>query len=383
MNAPTGQHVAPRTRISNPGGYDVQILLPVFVLVGLGLVMVYSSSSALAVKRFGSEFYFVKRQAVSAVVGFLGLLVCRVVPLSLVRRMAYPLLGVSLALLVAVLLTSAGVAAGGAQRWLKLGPTSVQPAEIARVAMLVYLAYSLEKKAARMGEFSIGLLPHLLIMGVFAALILAQPDFGSSFMLMAMGWVMLLLGGASIRQMIAVTIPMMGVAWLLLSGSDYRMRRIVSFLDPWRYASREGYQVIHSLMAFGSGGLTGVGLGNGVQKLFYLPEPHTDFIFSVIGEEIGIVGGFSVLLLYVTIVWQGFRIAMSADTDFKALLAAGLTFSLGFQVVVNVGVTMSLLPTKGLPLPFISYGGSSLVMSLAAIGLLMNIGASPPHETTP
>lgn len=383
MNPAAAYRVTPRTRTPGAMGYDLSILLPVFVLVGLGLVMVYSASSALAMKRFSSEFFFVKRQAISAVVGFVGLFLCRVIPLPLVRRMAYPLLGVSLVLLVGLLMSSAGVEAGGAKRWLRLGPVSVQPAEIARFAMLVYLAYSLEKKAPRMREFTIGLVPHLVLMGLFAGLILVQPDFGSSFMLMAMGWVMLLLGGAHILHLIGVTIPMLGLVYLVLSGSDYRMRRIVSFLDPWRYASREGYQVIHSLMAFGSGGLSGVGLGNGIQKLFYLPEPHTDFIFSVIGEEIGLLGGLSVLLLYVIIVCQGFRIAMNADTDFKALLAAGLTFSLGFQVVVNVGVTMSLLPTKGLPLPFISYGGSSLVMSLAAIGLLMNIGASPSHEATP
>ncbi len=343
----------------------------------MGITMVFSASSALALKNYGSEFYFMKRQAQWAGIGLLAMLACRLVPLEWVRKSAYPLLLITAMLLLAVKFSALGKEVGGARRWLAFGDLTFQPAELARPALIIYLAYSLDRKIARIREFSIAMLPHLIVLGCFAGLILGQPDFGSAIILCLIGMTMIFTAGVPSWHLLPPVFLVLPAGWWLVVSSGYRMRRIISFINPWAYSDTEGYQVVHSLMAFGTGGLWGVGFGNGFQKLFYLPEPHTDFIFSVIGEETGFAGVTVLLLLYGLILWRGIRIALGARTGFQSLLAVGLVVSLGYQVVINMGVTMSILPTKGLTLPFISYGGSSLMISLACIGLLMNIGAAP------
>jgi cell division protein FtsW len=356
--------------------YDVQLLFPVLFLVGIGIVMVYSASSALAMKKFGSDYYFLKKQAVFALIGICALVLGRHVPYRVYRPLAYPLLAVALLLLAAVLLSPLGVTAGGSSRWLGLGPLRFQPSEFARFALIVYLAYSLEKKADRIKEFSIGFVPHGIVLGLVAALILKQPDFGSAAILAALTWLMMFVGGVRMLYL-GSSCLLLGAAGLYFVGrAGYRMRRILSFLDPWQYSSDAGYQIVHSLMAFGSGGWWGAGIGKGYQKLFYLPEPHTDFIFSVIGEELGLAGVLLIILLYLMIIWKGIRIARRAPDLFGGYLAIGLTAALGLQICINMGVTLGLLPTKGLTLPFLSYGGTSLVLNMATIGILMNIGAA-------
>jgi len=357
-------------------GQDVQLLFPVLFLVGIGIVMVYSASSALAVKRFGSDYYFLKKQAVFALVGICTLIVCRHVPYTAFRPLAYPLLVLSVALLGLVLLSPFGVTAGGSSRWLRLGPVNFQPSEFARLALIVYLAYSMERKADKIREFSIGFLPHVAVLGLMAALMLKQPDFGSAAILAGLTWLMMFIGGVRLTYLMS-TCVLLGIgAAYAITHAGYRTRRLMSFLDPWQYSSDAGYQIVHSLMAFGSGGWWGAGIGKGVQKLFYLPEPHTDFIFSVIGEELGVAGVLLIILLYVLIVWKGIRIARNAPDLFGCYLAVGLTAALALQICINMGVTLGLLPTKGLTLPFLSYGGTSLVLNMAAIGILMNIAAS-------
>jgi len=359
-----------------PVVYDVQLLFPVLFLVGIGIVMVYSSSSALALKKFGSDYYFLKKQAVFALIGICVLVLCRHVPYRLWRLLAYPLIGLALVLLTAVLASPFSVTAGGSSRWLRLGPLQFQPSEFARLAMIVYLAYSMERKADRIKELSIGFVPHVVILGALLALIIKQPDFGSAAILAFITWLMMFVGGVRLRYLLSSSILMGLAGFYFITQAEYRWRRWTTFWDPWRYSSEEGYQIVHSLMAFGSGGWWGTGIGKGFQKLFYLPEPHTDFIFSVIGEELGIAGVLVIILLYAVVVGKGIRIARRAPDLFGCYLAIGLTAALGLQIGINMGVTLGLLPTKGLTLPFLSYGGTSLIMNMATVGILMNIGAS-------
>ncbi len=356
--------------------YDIPLLFPVLLLVGIGVVMVYSASSAIALKKYGTDYYFLKKQAVFTLFGVLGLVICRRLPFQWYRFLAYPLLGLSVISLAAIWIPGLGVTAGGATRWLAVGNLTFQPVELVRVALVIYLAYSLAKKQERLQEFSIGFLPHMVVLGLLSMLIMKQPDFGSVIILGAITWLMLYVGGVRMVHLLSPLLALIPIAYLLMINAPYRVKRLMSFLNPWQYQSDEGYQVVHSLMAFGSGGIFGAGVGKGYQKLFYLPEPHTDFIFSVIGEELGMVGVLIILLLYGVLLWRGVIIARNCDDPFGQLVASGITIAIGLQVVVNMAVSLGLLPTKGLTLPFLSYGGTSLLINMATIGILMNIGAS-------
>jgi cell division protein FtsW len=268
------------------------------------------------------------------------------------------------------------LSAGGSTRWIRLGSFSFQPSELARIALVIYLAYSMERKADRIKDFSIGFVPHVLVLGAFMILIFIQPDFGSVFILGTLTWVLLFIGGVRFWQLFASLLVILPVAYFFLINAEYRAKRILGFLNPWEHSSDAGYQIVHSLMAFGTGGFWGTGIGKGYQKLFYLPEPHTDFIFSVIGEELGLLGVLIIIGLYGWIIIRGIAVARSAPDLFGAYLAAGLTIAMGLQIVVNMGVALGLLPTKGLTLPLLSYGGTSLLLNMASIGILMNISAS-------
>ena len=356
--------------------YDIQLLFPVLFLVGIGIVMVYSASSAVALKKFGSDSLFLKKQAIFALAGIVALVICRHFPYRWYRPLTYPLIGAALLLLAAVMFTGFGYSAGGSARWLRFGPLSFQPSEFARFAMVVFLAYSLEKKTEKLKQFSIGFLPHVLVFALFAVIIFKQPDFGSVLILAALTWLMMFVGGVRCLYLFTSILALLPLAYYFLIHAEYRVKRIMSFLDPWQYPSGDGYQVVHSLMAFGTGGLWGAGIGQGYQKLFYLPEPHTDFIFSIIGEEFGLAGVLLIIGLYVLILMKGIQIARNASDTFGSLLALGLTSAMGLQVCINMGVVLGLLPTKGLTLPFLSYGGTSLLLNMASVGILMNISAS-------
>jgi cell division protein FtsW len=358
-----------------PQTYDVQMLFAVLFLVGIGIVMVYSASSAVAAKKFGSDFYFLKRQALFSVLGILGLVICSHIPFRIYRLLSYPMLLLTLGLLIVMLVSGLGMSAGGAMRWMRLGPITFQPVEVARLSLIFYLAYSLTKKQGELGQWSIGVVPHVLVLIFFAVPLLLQPDFGSVVIFAALAWLIMFVAGVPLRHLLATLLPLVPVACFLMIKAPYRIKRLITFLDPWQYPADEGYQIIHSLMAFGTGGLWGTGIGKGYQKLFYLPEPHTDFIFAVIGEELGLWGVLVILILYGLILWRGIRIAQSCPDTFGMLVAAGITAAIGLQVSINLGVALGLLPTKGLTLPFLSYGGTSLLLNMACIGILMNIGA--------
>ncbi len=366
-----------------PLNYDVKLLFPVLFLVGIGIVLVFSASSALALKKFGTDSYFLKKQALFALLGVVALVICRHFPYRFLRYLAYPLLILSLVFLAAIQIPEFGYSAGGAIRWFRIKSFSFQPSEFARFAMIIYLAYSMNRKMDKIKDFYVGFLPHVLVFGMFAALIIIQPDFGSVVILGAVFWIMLFAGGVRISHLMASLFLIIPIAYYLMVNAEYRIKRIMSFLNPWQYPADEGYQIVHSLMAFGTGGIWGTGIGKGYQKLFYLPEPHTDFIFSVIGEELGLLGVLTILGLYVLIFWRGISIARNSRDSFGSFVAIGLTTAIGLQVCVNTGVALGLLPTKGLALPFLSYGGTSLLINMASIGILMNIGAAKKVITMP
>lgn len=360
-------------------GFDTPLLLSVLFLTGVGVVMIYSASSAIANNTYGNGYFFLRKQTIFSVLGGVVLFVSAMIPYRTYRSFAYILLAFAALLLVFTQIPGYGHAAGGAARWIRIGGFTIQPSEFARLSMIIYLAYSLSKKQERIREFSIGFLPHVIVMMMLAILIMVQPDFGSVVIMGLLCWIMMFVGGVPIKYLGGALLALLPLAGAVMMSASYRVERLMSFLDPWKHQTDEGYQIVHSLMAFGSGGFWGKGLGNGHQKLFYLPEPHTDFIFSVIGEELGLWGVLLIVTLFVVIIWRGILIAMRTEDLFGSLLATGLTLAISLQTCINMAVAMGLLPTKGLTLPFLSYGGSSLLINMAAVGIIINIGKTGSH----
>ena len=358
-------------------GVDRILVGAVLALAAIGVVMVYSSGAVFAAKKYGDATYFLKREIVYAILGLGALSLATRIDYSIYRRLAYPLLFVSVGLLAAVL--KIGSRAGGAVRWFRAGPLSFQPGELAKIALCVYLAYLLARKAEKVRMFSVGFLPPLLVTGLMMVLLLKQPDFGTAAIFGAVALGMLFIAGTRTSYLILAALVAAPVGWKFIVSTPFRMRRMLAFLDPWAFRRDVGYQITESLMSVGSGGVTGLGLGDGRQKLFFLPEAHTDFILSIVGEELGLLGILSVIGLFGVLVWRGYRTALRARDVFGSYLAFGITTMFGLQALVNIGVVLGSLPTKGLPLPFISYGGTSLLMSLFAGGILANISARNPE----
>ncbi|KPV39500.1 hypothetical protein AN478_10085 [Thiohalorhabdus denitrificans] len=362
---------------------DPPLLGAVAALLGLGLVMVYSASAPLATEQVGSSFYVVGRQLVYILLGLAVGAACTLTPPEVWRRLAPFVLLAGLIALVLVLIPGVGERVAGAARWLDLGVARVQVSEPFKVAFILYLgSYLVRKGEAQLGTFVHGLLPILVIAGLSAALLLLEPDFGAAALVVGTGLVMGFLGGIRLRHLLAAALGVLPFAAWAVFGSDYRYQRVVAFLDPWADPLDSGFQLRQSLIAFGRGEYGGVGLGDGIQKLFYLPEPHTDFMFAVVGEELGLVGTLAVLVLYGVVVRRGFVIAERAGDAYGRLVAQGITFLLGFQALAHMGVNLGLLPTKGLTLPLMSYGGSSLVTTLAALGILASIDLHRPGRGT-
>ncbi len=353
--------------------YDPVILIAVIVLIGIGLVAVYSASSILAEEKFGDHYYYLRRQIVFCLFGLLLMILAKNINYLFYRKMVYFFLGSSLILLVLLLVPGVGVKVGGAQRWFRFGLISMQPSEVAKLSLAIFVAYSMSKNVEKMGSFSHGLLPHLVVAALFIILILQQPDLGTAIIIGMWMLILLFIGGVNLGQLLVLVGLITPVAFYLISHTAYRLSRWWAFLNPWEDPHGFGFQIIHSFLAFGSGGLLGVGIGNSKQKLFYLPEPHTDFILAIIAEEIGFIGVSVLLILFAFVVIRGIKIALNAPEVFGTYLAMGISCMLALQVIINMGVVMALLPTKGLTLPFISYGGSSLIVSLTGMGILMNI----------
>jgi cell division protein FtsW len=296
------------------------------------------------------------------------------------RRLAVPFFLFCGLLLVAVLIPGIGSHAGGAARWIRLPGFSVQPAELAKLGMIIYMAHSLAKKRDKIRSFKLGFTPYMLVLALLLVLLLLQPDLGSALTLGAVAMIMLLVAGTRLSYLASVVILALPFLYFLVMSVDYRRRRILSFLNPWEDPSNSGFQIIQSWIAFGTGGLIGNGLGEGKQKLFFLPEAHTDFIFSVVGEELGFLGVLVVAAMLLLLVMRGIRAALNAPDDFGRFLAFGITLLLGLEAFTNMAVVMGMLPTKGLALPFLSYGGTSLLTTLMAVGILLNVSSQGPGE---
>ena len=377
MRRPTPSPVLPDARFEPVrSSVDPVLLGAVLALVALGLVMVYSASAVTAAEKLGNGLYFLERQLIAAGVGLVAMAAAVRLGYRKLARLAFPMLLGSIVLLVLVLIPGVGATVGGAKRWLRLPGISVQPAEIAKFTWVVYLAYSLAKKREKVATFSVGFLPHLLLAGLLVGLCMGEPDFGSSVELLVLLFILLFAAGTKLSYLVGSVLLALPMAWAAVAHSPYRWARIRAFLDPWAHRHDIGYQVAQSLISVGSGGLFGVGLGESKQKLFFLPEAHTDFIVSIIGEELGLLGALLTIALYAVVVWRGTRAALRASETFGTYLGLGLTALLGVQAAVNMSVAMGMLPTKGLTLPFVSYGGCSLVVSMAAAGVLLSLSAA-------
>jgi len=354
--------------------FDGLLLFAILGLAAVGAVMVYSASAIPAgqSRRLGlDEFYYLKRQLVAAGVGLALLALALRIGHRKIAALAYPVLGLTLAALAVV--PFVGKTAGGAQRWIPLGPVQFQPAEAAKVALVLYLAQSLARKQDKVRLFSIGVLPHLIVTGVFVLLCLVQKDLGTGVILFLVLLAMLFAAGARVGYLLLALVLALPVAWHLVKSTPYRWARVMAFLDPERYRSGPGFQLWESLLGTANGGFFGQGLGQGKGKLYYLPAAHTDFIAAVIAEEAGLLGMLLLLGLFAIVVWRGLRAALSASEPFGCYAAVGVTTLIGAQALVNLAVVFGLLPTKGLTLPFVSYGGSSLMTLLGAAGLLLSV----------
>ncbi|MCP4679945.1 MAG: putative lipid II flippase FtsW [Deltaproteobacteria bacterium] len=361
-------------------GIDRTLFVSVILLLGLGIVMVYSASAVRAAHEQNDPAFFLIRQTIYAVVGITVMLIGACIDYNIYKKFIYPFFGLAIIGLI-LCHTPIGRTVNGASRWIGVGPVNFQPSEAVKLALVLWLSYSLAKKSDKIKSFSVGFLPHLLVPGFVIVLCLLQPDFGTSVVLAIVTFTLLFVAGAKLGYMMLACMGAAPIAYYLVAGSEYRLNRILAFLDPISNRYEHGYQLTQSLFGFGAGGLWGVGLGDGLQKLFFLPEAHNDFVASIIAEELGAVGVWLMLTIYCVVVARGVMIALRAPDEFGTYVGFGITVLIGVQVLANLGVTMGLLPTKGLNLPFISYGGSSLVMSLFAIGVMLNI--SRPRNEEP
>lgn len=362
---------------------DKLLFTATLLLVCTSVVMVYSASAVVAMETNHDPYLYLFKQGTWAL---LGLVLVPVIMQVDYRNYRQPVviwagLGLVSLALVAVLF---GHPINGATRWLNVGPLGIQPSELAKIVVIVFMAALLERRMDRIDDPTYALLPIGIVLAAIVGLILAEPDLGTSVSVVTIAAVMIFAAGINYRYVAAVFLASLPALYFLLAFSDYRRRRVLAFLNPWADPLGGGFQMIQSMIAVGTGGVFGRGLMGGVQKLFYLPEPHNDFIYSVIAEELGLIGASIVLACFCVITWRGLRTAVRAPDRFGAFLALGLTTMVGFQAFFNISVVLGLLPTKGIPLPFVSYGGSSLLINLLGMGMLLNVSqhASSTHVIT-
>jgi cell division protein FtsW len=361
-------------------GIDVVLFAAVIALVTLGTIEVFSASAVYAFQKTGDSAYFLKRQLMWFVLGLGAMGVGATMNYRWLRDHTYALLLGALAMLAAVPFIGANINA--ARRWFILGPISFQPVELAKLALISYLAYSLAKKADKVKTFTVGFVPHLVVCALMMFLLLLQPDLGSAIILGASTLTLLFVAGAKISYLVLAVLAAAPVVYTMIIGTPWRLKRFMAYFNPEAYADGVAYQIVQSLIAVGSGGVDGVGLGEGRQQLGYMPEMHNDFILSSVGEELGFIGVCFVLALFVLIVWRGMRAAVGARDVYGTYLTFGITITFAYQALINSGVVFGALPAKGLTLPFVSYGGTSLVTSLFLAGLVLNVSrrSPPPPE---
>lgn len=360
---------------------EVQLWVEVLLLMAFGLIMVYSASSIAALKKFGDPAHYLQRQLIWIVLGICAMLVLRLVPYRWYLQLAPWLLLIAVGTLALVLVPGIGVKINNARRWFSLRGFYLQPGEYAKVVWVMYLSVSLAKKQEKIKQFKIGFLPHVLGCALFAGLLLLEPDFGTSFLIGVLTVFLLAAAGVRYSQLLSLVPVAAGASYFLVYRVPYRWERITAFLNPWTDRFSSGYQLIQAWIAVGTGGIWGKGLGASHQKLFYLPESYTDFILAVIGEELGFLGILATCVLFAMLLWTGLRISRSAPDLLGALLGLGYTALLSLEVMLNMGVVLGLVPTKGMALPFISYGGSAFTANCLAVGVLMSIARSGEERT--
>ncbi len=359
---------------------DKLLFLSVLLLVCCSVVMVYSASAMIADEQHGQPYYFLFKQVTWVLLGLCLLLVAMRVDYRNLKQpvVLWTALGTSVLALIAVLFF--GPEINGTRRWFAVGGVGVQPSELAKIAVIVFSADNLARRMNRIDELSYSLLPIVIVAGAVSALIVMEPDFGTALTILLIVGMMVFTAGLGYRYLVGLVVTLGPVLYIVLASAPYRRQRLLAFLDPWEDPLGSGFQIIQSLIAVGTGGLLGQGIMGGVQKLFFLPEPFTDFIYAVIAEETGLIGATLILLCFCVITWRGLRIAVRAPDQFGALLAVGLTTMVALQAFLNISVVLSLVPTKGIPLPFVSSGGSSMLVSLLAMGMLLNISQHASAE---
>ncbi len=340
--------------------------------------MIYSSSAFYAERNFGSPYYFIVRQLFALLVGIILLRIAIKLPYETYKKLTPVLMIVTLIFMLIVLVPGIGKQVGNARRWIRFFGIGFQPSEILKLTLIIWVAGFLNRKKELLGYFSRGLLPSFIVTGIFCFLLLLQPDFGTAVLICMTLLLMIFAAGVKTFHMVGSLVGLAAIGSFLIFSKAYRLRRVTGFLDPWADPLDSGFQLVQSFIAFGTGGLFGRNLGNSRQKLFFLPEGHTDFIFSILAEETGFIGVLLVILLILALMIKGFEISLNCPEDFGRNLAFGITSLIFLQSVFHIGVVIGLLPTKGIPLPFISYGGSSLVLCMFMVGILINISNASP-----
>ncbi|MCD5322592.1 MULTISPECIES: stage V sporulation protein E [Pontibacillus] len=352
---------------------DLLLIVAIFSLLLIGVIMVYSASAIWATYKFDDSFFFAKRQLLFAGAGIVAMFGFMNIPYLTWRNSSKTLLIVCFILLIAVLIPGVGMVRGGARSWIGVGAFSIQPSEFMKLGLIIFLARYLADHQKKITSFTKGFMPSLSLVMVAFGFIMLQPDLGTGVVLVGTCMLMIFVSGARIAHFVGLgVLGLAGFAGLIISA-PYRMQRITAFLNPWEDPLGAGFQIIQSLYAIGPGGLMGLGLGQSLQKFYYLPEPQTDFIFAILAEELGFIGGTFVLLLFFLLLWRGIRVALGAPDTFGSLLALGIVGMITIQVMINISVVTGLMPVTGITLPFLSYGGSSLTLTLCSVGILLNI----------
>ncbi|HHU19171.1 MAG TPA: stage V sporulation protein E [Bacilli bacterium] len=355
---------------------DWKLIIVIYLLVSIGILMVYSASSIWASYRFDDPLYFGKRQLLFAAVGLIAMFIVSRIPYHTWRNYANHILIICIILLALVLIPGVGLVRGGARSWIGVGAFSIQPAEFIKLGLLIFLADRVAERQKEIVYFKKGFGPMLLLVFFCFGLIMLQPDLGTGLILVGSCFTLLFISGAQIKHFVFLAV--LGLAGLtgLIASAPYRINRITAFINPWNDPLGNGFQIIQSLYAIGPGGLFGLGYGNSLQKYFYLPEPHNDFIFSIVAEELGFIGATIILGLFFYLLWKGVQIGLNAPDKFGSLLAIGIVIQISLQVIINISVVIGLIPVTGITLPFLSYGGSSLTLTLAAMGIVINVSRS-------
>lgn len=353
------------------GTPDILLVFTIMLLLAVGIIMVFSASYYDTLDK--DPYFYLRKQLTWGIIGVIAMLVVMRIDYFRYKPYANAAFIGTLILLALVIIPGVGVEVKGSYRWLDFGFTRLQPSEVMKLVLVMYMAHRLSTNPLRTNSMILGAGPYILMIGLIGALIMKEPDLGTTLAISLTAFVMLYIAGLRWHHIVFLGLSALGIVAALIYQEPYRLNRIIGYLDPWAHASKEGYQTINSLYALGSGGLFGMGLGNSRQKLDFLPEQHTDFIFAILGEELGFIGALFVILLFFLIAWRGYRIALKCPDAFGSYLAVGLTTGIVFQAFINMGVVTGLLPVTGISLPFISYGGSNLLFSMLGMGIILNI----------